>query len=64
MEIHPKFTGWKNIIKNSHNPKWSTDLYTITIKIPIDFFTEREKKNPEIHREPISPQIAKAISGK
>lgn len=49
---------WKNVIKNSYNAKWPTDLYTIAIKIPIDFFY----RNRKIHREPKRPQIAKAIS--
>ena len=49
------------IAKISILPKVIDRLSAIPIKMWMTFFTEIEKKNPKIHREPQRPQIAKVI---
>jgi hypothetical protein len=45
-------------------PKAIYMFNAIPIKIPMTFFTQREKMNPKVHMEAKRPQIDRALLGK
>ena len=49
---HCSWVGRINIVKMAIQPKEFYRFNTISIKIPMPFFTELEQKNPKICMEP------------
>jgi hypothetical protein len=60
-ERPPMFIDWQNIVKIAIPPKAIYRLNAVLIKIPMLFFMEIEKANPNFIVKHKNPQISKTI---